>query len=81
MAWVYILKGSSGRHYLLGRLLIYRKGSLKIGAVIPHTTKRIGNHLDVAASKEVATLKESRNMETTLKAKKNPHLAIYHLQR
>ncbi len=46
-----------------------------------HTTKRISNHLEVVASKEVATLTEARNIERTLKAKKNPHLAIYHLQR
>ena len=36
-----------------------------------HTTKRIGNHLDVAASKEVATLKEARKMERTLKEKES----------
>jgi predicted GIY-YIG superfamily endonuclease len=80
MAWIYILKGSSGRHYigsavdLQERLAQHRRGHT-------HTTKRIGDHLEVVASKEIATLKEARNIERMLKAKKNPQLAIYHLQR
>jgi predicted GIY-YIG superfamily endonuclease len=80
MAWVYILKGSSGRQYigsavdLQERLAQHRRGHT-------HTTKRIGERLEVVASKEVATLKDTRNIERTLKAKKNPQLATYYLQR
>jgi len=33
------------------------------------------------ASKEVTTLDEARRIERTLKAKKNPRLAIHYLQK
>src|SRR5438046_8672087 len=78
-AWIYILKGSSGRHYigsavdLDARLAQHRRGHT-------HTTKRLGENLDLVASKEVATLAEARKIERTLKAKKNPRLAIQALQ-
>ena len=79
MPWIYILKGSSGRHYigsavdLDARLAQHRRGHT-------HTTKRLGENLDLVASKEVATLAEARKIERTLKAKKNPRLAIQALQ-
>ena len=78
MAWVYILKGSTGRHYigstvdLEQRLEQHRRGHT-------HTTRRLGE-LAVAAAKEFVTLSEARQIERRLKAKKNPHLAIFHLQ-
>jgi predicted GIY-YIG superfamily endonuclease len=47
-----------------------------------HTaTKRLGNELKIVAQKEVATLVEARKLERQLKKKKNPALAVYHLQR
>ena len=79
MAWVYIIRGSSGRHYigsavdLQTRFAQHRRGHT-------HTTKRLGENLQIVASKEVATLDEARRIERMLKAKKNPELAIYHLQ-
>jgi predicted GIY-YIG superfamily endonuclease len=79
MAWVYIIPGSSGRHYigsavdLQTRFAQHRRGHT-------HTTKRLGENLQIVASKEVATLDEARRIERMLKAKKNPELAIYHLQ-
>jgi predicted GIY-YIG superfamily endonuclease len=79
MPWIYILKGSSGRHYidsavdLDARLAQHRRGHT-------HTTKRLGENLDLVASKEVVTLAEARKIERTLKAKKNPRLAIQALQ-
>ena len=79
MAWVYILRGSSGRHYLgstpdLGaRLAQHRRGHT-------HTTKRIGE-FQIVAQREYSTLKEARDTERFLKAKKNPRLAIHYLQR
>jgi predicted GIY-YIG superfamily endonuclease len=79
MAWVYILKGSSGRQYigsavdLQARFVQHRRGHI-------HTTKRLAENLQIVASKEVATLREARRIERMLKAKKNPELAIYHLQ-
>jgi predicted GIY-YIG superfamily endonuclease len=80
MAWVYILRGSSGRHYigsavdLQARIAQHHRGHT-------HTTKRLGENLQIVASKEVATLGEARRVERMLKAKKNPALAIYYLQR
>ena len=78
MAWVYILCGSTGRHYigstpdLVARIAQHRRGHT-------HTTKRIGA-FEVVAQRECATLKEARDIERLLKAKKNPALAIFHLQ-
>jgi predicted GIY-YIG superfamily endonuclease len=80
MAWVYSLRGSSGRHYigsavdLQTRIAQHRRGHT-------HTTKRLGKNLQIVARKEVATLAEARRIERILKAKKNPQLAIYYLQR
>ncbi len=78
MAWVYILQGSSGRHYigstvnLERRLEEHRRGHT-------HTTRRLGELTPVAA-KEVSTLSEARQIERMLKAKKNPQLAIFYLK-
>jgi hypothetical protein len=45
-----------------------------------HTTKRLGDRIEIVVTKKVATLKEARNIERALKAKKNPTVAIYYLQ-
>ncbi|PYK75154.1 MAG: excinuclease ABC subunit C [Verrucomicrobia bacterium] len=79
MAWVHILRRSSGRHYIgstpdLGaRLAQHRRGHT-------HTTKRIGE-FQVVAQREYSTLKEARDTERLLKAKKNLRLAIHFLSR
>ncbi len=79
MAWVYILKGESGRHYigstvdLEQRLAQHNRGHT-------HTTRRLGA-LSLVACKEVGSLTEARRLERSLKAKKNPNLAIFLLQR
>ena len=78
MAWVYLLKGSK-RHYLgstfdlNARIAQHRRGHT-------HTTKRLGETLELVASKEFATFKKACRVERILKAKKNPRLAIYYLQ-
>jgi len=78
MAWVYILRGSSGRHYigstvdLDARLAQHLRGHT-------HTTKRLGE-IELAAKKELPTLDEARKLERFLKGKKNPQLALYYLQ-
>jgi predicted GIY-YIG superfamily endonuclease len=80
MAWVYILRGASRRHYigsavdLNARLAQHRRGHI-------YTTKRLGEKLELVASTEVKTLDEARSIERMLKAKKNPRLAIHYLQR
>ena len=76
MPWVYILRGSNGRHYigsttdLARRLEEHRRGHT-------HTTIRLGDELEVVESCELASLTEARALERELKRKKNPGLAIY----
>jgi putative endonuclease len=79
MAWVYILRGTSGRHYigstsdLERRLAQHRNGQC-------HTTRRLGTTLELVISLELESLAEARQLERELKRKKNPQLAIYILQ-
>jgi predicted GIY-YIG superfamily endonuclease len=76
MAWVYILRGKSGRHYigstvdLNARFAQHQRGHT-------HTSKRLGGDLKIVARKEFSTLEEARRVERELKAKKNPELAIF----
>ena len=79
MAWVYILRGDSGRHYfgstinLERRLKEHRHGQT-------HTTKRLGDNLEIVATLELATIDEARALERQMKHKKNPLLALALLQ-
>ena len=80
MAWVYILRGSSGRYYigstdnLARRLAEHRRGG-------NHTTHRFGTELKVVVSRIVADAAEARRIEFRLKRKKNSRLAIEALER
>jgi len=64
MPWIYILKGSSGRHYigsvvdLDARPAQHRRGHT-------YTTKRLGENFELVANKEVATLDEAQNRANT----------------
>ena len=78
MAWVYILRGSSGRHYIGSAVDLDARFAQHLRGHTA-TTKRLGSKLEIVAKKEVATLGEARKMERHLKQKKNPELAIYHL--
>jgi putative endonuclease len=75
MAWVYILRGSNGRHYvgstinLERRLTEHRNGGI-------HTTQRLGENLETVAVLELETIAQARTLERQLKRKKNPKLAI-----
>ncbi len=80
MAWIYILRGSNGRHYIGSTVDLDARFAQHLRGHT-HTTKRLGENIKVVASKEVATLTEARRIERILKAKKNPKLAIYYLQR
>jgi predicted GIY-YIG superfamily endonuclease len=79
MAWVYILKGSSGRHYigstdnLERRIREHQNGGT-------HTTQRLGDRLELIATKELASVSQARALERQLKRKKNPSLAIRDLR-
>ena len=79
MPWVYILRGSSGRHYIGSAIDLDTRYAQHLRGHTA-TTKRLGARLEIIAKKEVPTLLEARRMERTLKRKKNPKLAIYHLQ-
>ena len=78
MPWVYILRGSNGRHYsgsavdLDARFVQHLRGHT-------HTTKRLGHSLQIVAKKQLS-LVEARELERELKRKKNPRLAIYRLK-
>ncbi len=80
MAWVYILRGSSGRHYIGSAVDLDARFRQHLRGHTA-TTKRLGDTLEIVAKKEVPTLSEAREIERSLKRKKNPLLAIYHLQR
>jgi putative endonuclease len=79
MAWAYILRGDSGRHYvgsttdLERRLKDHRRGQT-------HSTKRLGGNLEIVAAVELTTLSEARAPEREMKRKKNPRLALALLQ-
>jgi len=78
MAWVYILKGANGRHYIgstenLGqRLTAHNRGQTA-------TTKRLGYPLELMASKSFESATEARKIERQLKAWKSPQKALAYL--
>ena len=80
MPWVYILRGSSGRHYIGSTVDLDARFAQHLRGHTA-TTKRLGGQLEIVAKKQVATLAEARKIERGLKQKKNPKLAIYQLQR
>jgi predicted GIY-YIG superfamily endonuclease len=75
MAWVYIVRGAAGRHYIgstenLGRRLgEHRRGG-------NHTTRRFGEQIELVAARELPSIIQARRLERALKLKKNPRLAI-----
>ena len=75
MFMVYILRGSSGRHYigmtndLERRLSEHRSGHT-------HTTKRLGGDLVLVASRGYPTRDEAAKVERLLKSWKTPGKAI-----
>jgi predicted GIY-YIG superfamily endonuclease len=74
MAWVYIVRGA--RRYYIGatenlerRIAEHRRGS-------NHTTRRFGGEVILVAAKQLPSMSEARALESQLKRKKNPQLAI-----
>ena len=80
MAWVYILRGSTGRHYIGSAVDLDARFAQHLRGHTA-TTKRLGQRLEIVARKETKILAEARKLESILKRKKNPKLAIYLLQR
>ncbi|HKP02222.1 MAG TPA: GIY-YIG nuclease family protein [Chthoniobacterales bacterium] len=80
MAWVYILRGSTGRHYIGSTVDLDARFAQHIRGHTA-TTKRLGEKLEIVAAKRFSSLSEARSVECRLKKKKNPKLAIYYLRR
>jgi|SRR5438477_4999046 len=70
MPWVYVLKGSSGRHYIGSAVDLDARFAQHLRGHTA-TTKRLGNRVEIVAKKEVPTLGEARRLERYLKRKKN----------
>jgi len=75
MAWVYILRGSNGRHYIGSCVNLNARFAQHLRGHTA-TTKRLGTTLEIVARKEVSNLKEARRIEGVLKRKKNRHLPL-----
>jgi len=75
MTWVYILRGSNGRHYIGSTTDLNRRVAEHLRGHT-HTTKRLGTNLTVVAKLEVPTLKEARAIERKLKAWGKPEKAV-----
>jgi len=79
MAWVYILRGKSGRYYigstdnLKRRIAEHWRGN-------NHTTRRLGGEVELIAQTEVSSVEEARALEMELKRKKNGRVAAFVLQ-
>ncbi len=79
MAWVYILRGMSGRHYfgasdrLDERVNEHQRGRR-------HTTRRFAARLELVASRRVSSTQEARALEKRLKKMKNPAKALQFLR-
>ena len=79
MAWVYMLRGTSGRHYfgasdrLDQRVNEHRRGSW-------HTTRRLRARLELVAWRQVSSMQESRALEKRLEKMKNPAKALQFLR-
>jgi putative endonuclease len=79
MAWVYVLRGASGRYYIGSTTDLQRRVS-EHHRGHTHTTKRLGGSLEVAAAVQLSTLDQARVLTRELKRKKNPQLALAALQ-
>ncbi|MEY2488329.1 MAG: putative endonuclease, partial [Verrucomicrobiota bacterium] len=62
MPWVYILRGSSGRHYIGSTVDLDARFAQHLRGHTA-TTKRLGGELKIVAKKELATLKKAREIE------------------
>ncbi|PYK67638.1 MAG: hypothetical protein DME50_02060 [Verrucomicrobia bacterium] len=60
--WLYILRGSNGRHYI-GSSVDLDTCFAQHERAHTHTTKRLGENLEQVASKNVETLNEARKIE------------------
>jgi predicted GIY-YIG superfamily endonuclease len=80
MPWVHIIRRSTSRHYIGSAIDLDARFAQHLRGHTA-TTRRLGDKLEIVAKKEVPSLGDTRKLERILKRKKNPRLAIYHLQR
>jgi predicted GIY-YIG superfamily endonuclease len=80
MAWVYIIQGATGRHYIGSTVDLDARFAQHLRGHTA-TTRRLGGNLRIVAKKEMSTLQQARKVERFLKSKKNPEIAIFHLAR
>ena len=75
MAWVYILRGTSGRYYIGASDNFERRWKEHcLGKV--HTTVRLGLPLEIVCRRELPTFSDALILERQLKDLKKPQLAI-----
>ena len=78
-AWVYILRGSSGRHYI-GSTRDVERRLREHGRNRCHTTSRLGGDMVCVVKSRYVSLAEARAVERRLKRMKNPKAAIAFLE-
>jgi predicted GIY-YIG superfamily endonuclease len=74
-AWVYILRGSAGRHYIGSTRNLERRLREHLSNSC-HTTRRLGGDITCVIKGKYTSLGEARAMERRLKRMKNPKAAI-----
>ncbi len=79
MAWIYILRGKSGRHYIGSTDNLPRRIAEHQRAN-NYTTRRLGGGIELVAERQVCSMAQARVLELRLKRKKNPRLAAFVLQ-
>ena len=75
MAYVYVIRGAKGRHYIGATENLERRFS-EHQSGSNHTTKRLGAPVELIASREFPSMTEARAFERQLKRWKNPRFAI-----
>jgi len=80
MAWVYMLRGSSGRYYIGATMELNRRLEQNRQGHT-YSTRRLGGYLELVASLELDPLPEARALEREMKRKKNPQLALLLLEK
>ena len=78
MAWVYILRGTSGRHYIGATEDFDRRFAEHCRGKV-HTTARLGFPLELVCKRELPTYSEALSLERQLKNLKKPQTAIQRL--
>jgi putative endonuclease len=79
MAWVYVLRGSSGRYYIGSTTDLKRRIEQHHNGHT-YSTRRLGETLELVAYLELSSLAAAREIEREMKRKKNPKLALFLLE-